>query len=1583
MKKKLIAIIINTALLSGCHEGSNVSSNLPVEPETPPVKPDVPPTDPDVPMVPIEPIVYSFNLLASGIAIEGATCDGNLSEANGILDLGYDSFNIPQEIDCSIGTEPLASFTKGRHYLVVRSGKINSIALDINNSSLLYHSNPDVVANINKLLMTIDGDGNSSNGIQLNATDPTNDSLMLYRKSYANALDFSVSDFISSLNDQEESDTQPGHGTDIMPEVTPGDNDVSSGGLVSVGAEKSYQYVPETPIPETSHLILDGQPVVGIKYFGPTYRGVTDENGQFEYNWGETITFSIEALTLGETQVKGIDVELRQLTEDAVRARNIETLITQFDKNGIAPWVIEQTVRERFEKESNNIVELINLSLPNGQAPSKEQATPNWGSFPQIENEFKAQFKAGGSAENIVNDLGVNIERMVASTYNYSPYVMTRSLSAADELAIMMGQQGNGLPVKNFHVFTNTQHTVFMPSPEAASFINISNSGAPVVMARNDMNADIPFGGLAKKDKLGRPFVQLFNDPAQSPTYLDSFTKIYWNLKEQPGNYDGWSESSYYVNKDTATFGLPFVVTGRIGQGRLLVLGNTYYNSILVSPNHYSFEVNPLKEVDAEGNKYRNQDGRADPDDMFNFFVNAFEYLAEQKQLSPSELKIGTNRTTGLMHRQGGEVQYDFKLHEKYTSRGWSMSEISPFGLDPVVTPIYILQAYESNKISADTLRINEDEVTALIDYVNQGGNVVIMETLRAKQLPVLGRLLDTAGLGAIGTANHVGGLVKLHEGFIPTNIEAEIISHRPVYDEDIWLLEGMKFASDEEVSAEQPPEQGYFYDEQTNTYYWGKKSASGKTLLRALFRPTGVKNRYQNEAYQYCQTQQGANFIQCKDTFLEEKVNTELVVWKQKVKELFKVEECKNPNYDYELDCIELRKGNGIPLRKTRYGGANDMSTYYKRLPIDRNVSESMIAAANMGTNLHDLYQHELYYRSNAHKGHRLSSIDVDRIYNNLSAWMWNNEQYRYDGGTDEFGHKQVVELLNCYSNNHYGNPTSIDGGQSELKVSCPDQLKQEMINEGFLVSPEGNGNFILNPSYPLNYMEKPLTRIMLGRSYYDASEKERGINVDLRSYPGVASNAPNAPSQLTIYRGSRQSTGVWAEARETIYVTGLTASDSVTVAMADNLVGRVKHEMALNRPPRVSVSIDGSLASQGFEVPYGGLIYITLRSQPSIQVGFSGAVKAAPIFRMSSATQGHWEVSPEESDVPLAEVVSNRFVFTTTTAGLKGHSEEDILTMATNFDLFSIGVNEFYGLDEMSGVHKKLTDGEMPYQNMRMVDDIQISIGFAHSGYPVMRTKFPTGKSDLTNGAVDWVVSHEIGHNLATKWFNVPGAGETANNILGLYNQERNTGEMSRIKNTIIHAPEYVREDEHPWANGTSSDRLNFFGQLKIWAEDHFDISRWESQEKLSEQHSIYNKDAEGNYDQGWNLIKLIHRKARESKDEIVIKNGNTVNYCSADIQLEYNVTKQGMLMVCSSYLTGIDLSLFFNQWNVGEIKQTINFKDVYSGGIKDDVPAKHLMDEMKKKELLNMVEKHSPLDVESVSKDRIRLMPEQPYF
>ena len=52
---------------------------------------------------------------------------------------------------------------------------------------------------------------------------------------------------------------------------------------------------------------------------------------------------------------------------------------------------------------------------------------------------------------------------------------------------------------------------------------------------------------------------------------------------------------------------------------------------------------------------------------------------------------------------------------------------------------------------------------------------------------------------------------------------------------------------------------------------------------------------------------------------------------------------------------------------------------------------------------------------------------------------------------------------------------------------------------------------------------------------------------------------------------------------------------SVALTVALADDLTGREKHEVALNRPPKVTKTYDLKANDKvTFKVPYGGLIYI-----------------------------------------------------------------------------------------------------------------------------------------------------------------------------------------------------------------------------------------------------------------------------------------------------------------------------------------------------------------------------------------------------
>lgn len=145
-----------------------------------------------------------------------------------------------------------------------------------------------------------------------------------------------------------------------------------------------------------------------------------------------------------------------------------------------------------------------------------------------------------------------------------------------------------------------------------------------------------------------------------------------------------------------------------------------------------------------------------------------------------------------------------------------------------------------------------------------------------------------------------------------------------------------------------------------------------------------------------------------------------------------------------------------------------------YTQLNLSADTAKAMVQAADLGTNIQRLYQHELYFRTNGRKGERLSSVDLERLYQNMSVWLWNEIEYSYDSSKeDELGFKTFTEFLNCYANNAYTKGTQ-----------CSAELKQSLVDNKMIYGDNTAKAGMMNPSYPLNYMEKPLTRLMLGRS-------------------------------------------------------------------------------------------------------------------------------------------------------------------------------------------------------------------------------------------------------------------------------------------------------------------------------------------------------------------------------------------------------------------------------------------------------------------------------------------------------------------
>ncbi len=449
------------------------------------------------------------------------------------------------------------------------------------------------------------------------------------------------------------------------------------------------------------------------------------------------------------------------------------------------------------------------------------------------------------------------------------------------------------------------------------------------------------------------------------------------------------------------------------------------------------------------------------------------------------------------------------------------------------------------------------------------------------------------------------------------------------------------------------------------------------------------------------------------------------------------------------------------------------------------------------------------------------------------------------------------------------------------------------------------------MNPSYPLNYMEKPLTRLMLGRSFWDLD-----IKVDVRAFPGEAKGSQGRTIILDMrnqttawFAGNRQPTGQWAVAQQefSVAVSGEDSPVTITIALADDLTGREKHELGLKRPPRMTKSFvigGGNAASHDFTVPYGGLIYAQGGNSEQVTLTFTGTIDA-PLYK-----EGKWE-NGLDSPAPIGEVVSNSFVFTAPKANLNASGYTGgIPQFAQDLDQFALDLNNFYARDEgVEGQHnRKATSESNPNNRHHFVNDIAISIGAAHSGYPVMNASFNvTSKSLNTAPLNSWLLWHEVGHNAAEAPFNVDGATEVVNNLLALYMQDRHLGKMARVEQDIRIAPEFVSmERGHAWGAGGAGERLVMFAQLKEWAETEFQIERWYSDELPT-----YYSQEDGV--KGWNLFKLMHRLTRNADDGVMTLKGE--NLCQPS-----GLGKSDQLMLCASYAAQTDLTEFFQTWNPG---------------------------------------------------------------
>lgn len=1387
---------------------------------------------------------YSATLVTADIAIYGDVfCNGQQIAKDGTFRV-----NENEVFNCQFGNINLAEFTAPPSVIANNSSPVLAQLSDLSTS---FDLEAEHGKNVTAVLQSIDSCLNEKAIClkEINSFDIQD----IFAQLDNNA---AVNDFLAVKNEEATDDV--GHApsshidNDLVPAITPGASNNLNSSFVSANAEASLAYQPEGAEKVLTKAILTDAnevPLVGIDFYSENAIGRTDENGAFEFLWGDELTFGISTFSFGSLKGNQLQIKLSDVSTNPTVQSNIQSLLLRYIPRQDERLTVPEKVRNVFSNYPNSINTLINLSLPNGGMIAGTQfATPD---------EFKAQFEVG---QTKTIDEQLQLPGIIGRQYPQMYFVSTKT----GEVTQALTQIFNGVSL--FHIFNDNQGyygaTGYSRGMRA---LNLSNRAFPIMMPRVDINYRIPFGEPMAWTREGKPYI------VKSPGVV---------MPPVPK-----------VSKDNAVFGFPFVTAGRIGNGKIVYMGNNMYPSILSCPDTYW--GSRYLSINSQEKRCALSEGVPlaldDKGSMKRYFTNLFTWLSPQYAAANSS--VGTNITKGMAavaYREGG-LAYDFFVHPSYSFA--NTIELTSGGyasLEPANMPILLLQAYETQSLhftqtgTTGTVEANiskpkltEDDITALIQYVSKGGNIIFMEAISPLNPAPIARLVDAAGFS-------VGG-----QNMTPTNqlycgssyycqAPSPNLSVRGEFD--IVVIQQMG-----DVNAKPP-------------YTVGDDGEV--TWVPPADMPPFIIPSY--EVKELDANSQETGKVQKKQALISVKNASEKDAAIKELQRYFpNTQLCENA-YEYEINCIEVRKGNQITMLGA-YG-----RRIFDRYQVSPDVITSMIKSANLGGNLEALYRHELYYRSRGRLGERLSSADLNQRFDSLSVWFWNDNQYVYDPDLldDELGFKQVATFLNCYTNNRH---------QASEAVACHTELKNQLIEQGMIYG-EGELAGQLNPSYPLNYMEKPLTRIMLGRSYWDLD-----IKVDVSAYPGRYQGSLSS-GQAVIKTGgtavigtanNNQATGFWAPQLSPVRVQGGVPA-TITVMMADDLTSLPKHELALNRPPRMqkTFSHDGSFTE--FIVPYGGLISI----QPNAP---AGAVQSTATFSLSGVgkapfwQEGLW-VHGIEQTAPMAIIDTGSMLYVTASNNLK---QTDLTQFANDINRFTEAANDFYGRDETTptGLHRKFTYPALAGFRHRFFNDVQISIGAAHSGYPVMNTGFTPNASEVpTNPVDDWLLWHEFGHNFASAPFSIQGSTEVSNNLLGLYMQElkgRNPApEMDRIRTSIQKAPLWLRDNhQHAWSHGNAAMRLVMFGQLKVWAESAFNIDAWYANSLVKP--AIYNED------QGWNLFKLMHRKARG--DNIGDKG---INYCNAN---DTQLAPSDLLLVCTSYISGYDLSDFFIAWMPGEGSST----------------------------------------------------------
>ena len=297
-------------------------------------------------------------------------------------------------------------------------------------------------------------------------------------------------------------------------------------------------------------------------------------------------------------------------------------------------------------------------------------------------------------------------------------------------------------------------------------------------------------------------------------------------------------------------------------------------------------------------------------------------------------------------------------------------------------------------------------------------------------------------------------------------------------------------------------------------------------------------------------------------------------------------------------------------------------------------------------------------------------------------------------------------------------------------------------------------------------------------------------------------------------------RSTGLWAKAGEaiTVQVPAAAAGQGLKVLIGchtDKPGGQVKRFREVTRS--FGLATTSTVAASSF----GGLVYITVpggKEIGEIDVTILDAY-AAPYFRLGYTTDEEWNQVTKHHSAPWAELQGPNFIITVPSAEARRVDSPTALMEFWERVLSGSAALEGYPSDWQRD------------RPERFVMDVQISVGWMHSGYPMMGFQSASWDAllnldSISTTAAAWGPFHELGHNFqATPWTWRPTI-ETSCNYWSVYildvvmNSTARHGALSparvleRKQEYFENGPQYASKWETFFALDTMLDLQSEFG-------------------------------------------------------------------------------------------------------------------------------------------------------------------------